>query len=186
MSTSSLKDMIADSHLKASSREEYTGTSKINDVILSPARHFVTQDGSFSEVIRLQENGQPEIENFPSFKIRQINRSIIIPSTIKAWHFHLEQDEIWFPNPDTGPVIIGLLDIRKGSDTEGVSMRLSYGAGKTGLIYIPRGIAHGIFNPSQTNAELLYLVSNQFTGDDEHRLPHTHHVGDEFWTVQPG
>ena len=85
-----------------------------------------------------------------------------------------------------GKAIVGLLDLRKGSKTAGQSMRVSAGDGKTFLLYIPRGVAHGLSNPYQEEVSMNYLVNSWFDGSDEKRLPYDFLVGKEFWEVEKG
>jgi len=182
----SSKTIIADKYLKETSKQEYTSKPEIEGVKVVQAKHFITEDGTFSEVCRLSTGGKISFEGLPEMVVRQINYSMMIPGTTKAWHFHLNQDEIWMPTPDSSPLIVGLMDVRKESSTKGEVMRLILGQGKPYQVYIPRGVAHGVANRSQEKAGLIYLVSNHFDGTDEHRLPYDHQVGKDFWEIQPG
>ena len=178
------KDLAPD-YRKLAEREKYEKKPLIKGVRIIEAKHFVTEDGSFAEIVRLKEGGELEIEGLPSFQLRQINHSEAIPGTTKAWHFHLKQDEIWYVEP-RGRLIVGLLDLRKDSDTKGEVMRLILGGGRARLLYIPRGVAHGLANRSQETVGMVYLVNRQFDGTDEWRLPPEIEVGEDFWEIQAG
>ncbi len=180
------KSIIAQEYSSLASRQEYESRPQIEGVCIAQAKHFTAEDGTFSEVTRLSEAGKIEFEGLPEMEVRQINFSMMIPGTTKAWHFHLNQDEVWMPTPDSPPLIIGLMDLREKSTTKGEVMRLILGQGKPYQVHIPRGVAHGVANRSQEKAGLIYLVSNHFDGTDEHRLPYDHQVGRDFWEVQPG
>ncbi len=140
--------------------------------------NFVGEDGDFTELLRL-ENG--EVEKFPGFKLAQINRTKVYPGTVKAWHFHYKQDEVWHVMPSSH-LLVGLWDLRKNSNTTGVSTRLGIGGGKASLMYIPRGVAHGYANFSNAVGEVLYFVNNKFNlqEPDELRLPWDSN-GSTFW-----
>lgn len=165
--------------------QEYGKKPVIEGVQILEAKHFITEDGSFSEIVRLKENGELEIEGMPPFQLRQINYSEAIPGTTKAWHFHLKQDEIWYVEP-RGRLIVGLLDLRNGSKNKGEVIRLILGGGRARLLYIPRGVAHGLANRSQETVGMVYLVNNQFDGTDEWLLPPETEVGEDFWEIQSG
>lgn len=175
--TSKYRDLVT--------KQEYGEKTIIEGVRIIEAKHFIAEDGSFSEIVRLNEEGMLEIEGLPPFQLRQINYSEAIPGTTKAWHFHLKQDEIWYVEPK-GRLIVGLLDLRENSRTKERVMRLVLGGGKAKLLYIPRGVAHGLSNRSGETVGMVYLVNNQFDGTDEWRLPSDTEVGENFWEIQKG
>lgn len=149
--------------------QDYSKKPAIDGVKIVEIRNMVGEDGDFSELLRLS-NG--EIEGFPGFHLAQINRSNMLPNAIKAWHLHYKQDEIQTVNP-SDHLIVGLWDTRDKSSTKGVSMKLVLGGGKSHLVFIPKGVAHGYMNVSRKPATILYFVDQQFTMDDpdELRLP---------------
>jgi dTDP-4-dehydrorhamnose 3,5-epimerase len=165
--------------------QEYKDKPQINDVQIKSAKHFVVGDGTFSELVRLNDKGKIALDDL-QMPVKQVNYSMMVPGTVKAWHVHQSQDEIWYPTPQSGPLIIGLMDIREESETKGNIMRIIAGGGQAKLIYIPRGVAHGVANPTNKQAGLVYLVSNHFSGEDEYRLPFDTQVGENFWQIQPG
>ncbi len=166
-------------------KQDYLPKRSIDGVKILELKRFLGSDGSFNELVRIK-NGQIIIpEELKGFKIKQINHSRVVPGVIKAWHCHQKQDEIWFIHPET-KVIVGLLDIRENSKTKRLSMKLSLGDGKAQLVYIPRGVAHGLSNPYQKEVTMTYLVNNWFDGSDEWRLPDDFLVGKEFWEIEKG
>jgi dTDP-4-dehydrorhamnose 3,5-epimerase-like enzyme len=89
--------------------------------------NFHTYDGGdFHEIARITGNSANFLEGF---EIRQINRSRFNLGLVKAFHLHMNQDEVWAVHP-LDRLLLGLVDVRKGSETEGVSMRLLLGAEK--------------------------------------------------------
>lgn len=122
--------------------------------------------------------------DFPGFHIAQINRSTQLPNSIKAWHLHLTQDEIWYV-PDESRLLAALWDIRDDSPTKGAIMRIPMGGGSRKMIYIPHGVAHGSVNLTTEIGIIIYFMNRQFDSKhpDEHRIPWDA-LGAEFWQPQ--
>lgn len=162
--------------------QDYSKKEVIEGVKIVEIKNFVGEDGDFSEVIRIGENGEAEL--FPGFKILQINRSKILPKTTKAWHIHLLQDEIWYPLPFCN-LIVGLWDLRKNSKTSNVKMRIPIGSESHKIIFIPKGVAHGYTNLSNRSSGIFYFVNQKFdvSNPDEKRIPWDS-LGKEFWDPQ--
>ncbi|HET9947093.1 MAG TPA: dTDP-4-dehydrorhamnose 3,5-epimerase family protein [Patescibacteria group bacterium] len=150
--------------------QDYSKKTPIEGVVVKELRNMIGEDGDFSELLRLTENG--EAEGFPGFQVRQINRSKMLPHAIKAWHLHFKQDEIQSVAPESH-LVVGLWDVREKSPTKGHTMKLVLGGGKAHTLFIPRGVAHGYMNVSKKPATIIYFVSEQFSLDDpdERRLP---------------
>jgi dTDP-4-dehydrorhamnose 3,5-epimerase len=145
---------------------------------------FSDEGGDFCELTRFLADGT--LSQLPEYRPAQISYSLMEPGTIKAWHLHRNQDDLWFVPPGDR-LLIGLLDTREGSPTHDRSMRLVMGAGKARLLFVPRGVAHGVANLSPRPASVIYFVNQGFDAQqpDEHRLPHDI-LGPDFWTIQPG
>ncbi len=158
--------------------QDYSPKQTIDGVKIIELKKFVGEDGHFSEIIHFKENG--ESEEFPGFKAAQINRGKVLSGTVKAWHMHLRQDEIWYVYPEDH-LFVGLLDLRKDSKTKDMSIKLVLG-GKSRLLFIPKGVAHGCANFTQNSINLFYLVSQKFdiNNPDEQRLPWDA-LGKDFW-----
>ena len=90
---------------------------------------FVDDGGYFLELSRL---AQGMCERFPGFEAKQMNYSQILPGTIKAFHLHLQQEDIWFVPPHERALVV-LSDQRKGSPTAGVTMRFVLGRGQIAI-----------------------------------------------------
>lgn len=165
--------------------QDYSPQKMIEGVELVELKRFTGADGSFNELVRLERNRVKLPEEMKGFEIKQINHSRAVPGTLKAWHLHLEQDEIWFVHPE-GKLIVGLLDLRERSKSKEISMKFSLGDGRAHLLYIPRGVAHGLSNPYKQEATMTYLVNNWFDGSDEKRLPFDFLVGADFWQIEKG
>lgn len=175
------KSDIAKEYQPFMSVQDYSPKQKIEGVEVVEMKVFTGEDGDFSELARLTPDGK--LEGFPNFQMRQISRSKIIPKAIKAWHFHLKQDEIQTVLPED-KLIIGLWDLRENSPTKGQTMRLALGDGKAHWVFIPKGVAHGYMNPYGKTATVIYFVSEQFDvkNPDEMRLPWDS-MGADFWKI---
>lgn len=159
-------------------RQEYGSKPKIDGVMLLPLKNHVGEDGSLSEVLRAANGTVEGIENF---SIAQINYSKIFPKTVKGWHLHYKQNDLWYVLPSSH-LIVGLWDVRKVSSTAGISLKMSLGGGNSQLLFIPKGVAHGAANVSGRKAEMFYFVDQQFNpaDPDERRIPWDS-LGENFW-----
>lgn len=162
--------------------QSYEAKPVIEGVKIVKLTNFISEEGDFSEILRLDSAG--EVEGLPGFKIAQINRTKLMPQAVKAWHVHYNQDELFYVAP-IYDLFIGLWDVRKGSKTEGVSMRMAVGSGNSQLVYVPHGVAHGNANFSYDPIQMYYFINNKFdvNNPDEHRIPWDA-LGADFWTPQ--
>ena len=161
--------------------QDYSAKPTIDGVKIIPVKNFIGEDGDFSEIIRLNHG---EIEGIEGMQVAQVNRSKLLPGSIKGWHLHFEQEDIFYL-PPSDSLLVGLWDLRKSAGTAGVSMKITLGAGVSSLLYIPRGVAHGMVNISGEPIDLFYFVNSQFDAKnpDERRLPWDS-LGADFWTPQ--
>ena len=162
--------------------QDYTPKQTIDGVRVIELKEMVGEDSNFSELMRLSPNG--ESEQFPGFTVAQINRSTQIPGSIKAWHLHYIQDEVWCV-PDEARLLTGLWDVRESSPTKGMTMRIPMGGGSLRAIFIPHGVAHGSANLSSETSIIIYFMNMQFDikNPDEHRIPWDT-LGKDFWSPQ--
>lgn len=159
--------------------QDYSSQILLDGVQIINLKSFPSDEGDFGELIRITDSG--EFEQVPGFKMMQMNRTRLFPGSIKAWHMHQNQDEIWYVPPHF-QLFMGLWDTRKESPTTNKTMRLNTGAGRSQMIYIPRGVAHGSANFSSQDVELFYFVNQKFNleAPDEFRL-HWDILGEDFW-----
>jgi dTDP-4-dehydrorhamnose 3,5-epimerase len=91
--------------------------------------------------------------------------------------------------PPSDRLLMALLDVRKGSVTEGVRMRFMLGNGVSRLVRIPPGVAHGVKNIGSGAGSIVYFVDVAFSPDpahcDEGRLPWDY-AGTEIWDIVRG
>lgn len=164
--------------------QSYISKTPISGVVLKEVPKFNDESGSFSEMVRFNNDGT--LESFPDFKVEQASWSVLHPGGIKAFHLHYKQDDVWFV-PGSESLLIGLHDIRKDSPTYGKTMRFMMGCGKSQLLRIPAGVLHGCANLSTSSCHLIYFVNQKFDAlnPDEHRVPYN--ITDEsFWDKIPG
>jgi dTDP-4-dehydrorhamnose 3,5-epimerase len=159
--------------------QSYAPKPTIEGVKILTISTSVGEDSDFAELFRLGPTG--ELEMLPGFVLRQMNRSTQFSGSVKAWHLHFEQDELWYVPPESR-LIAGLWDVRENSPTKNISMRIPMGGSTNRLIYIPRGVAHGTVNICNEMGVILYFVNAHFNKEnpDEHRLPWDS-LGADFW-----
>ncbi len=157
---------------------EYAPQTPIKDVKVLSLPTYPSEEGDFGEIFRIDK---AQLESIPGFTLAQINRTTLIPGSIKAWHLHFEQDEIWYVCP-SDHLFIGLWDVRRGSPTHGKTMRIVIGAGTSQVVYIPHGVAHGSAVMINKSIELYVFVNKQFNPakHDEKRVPWDT-LGADFW-----
>ena len=175
---------IVESFRKKIKLQDYSKKPTIDGVKIIDLKNFVSEDGSLCEIGRLNDDGT--VEGLKDFKLKQINFTKVLPGTVKAWHLHFNQDDIWFVPPD-GQLTIGLVDLREKSSSKEVRMKFVMGAGRSQLLYIPNGVAHGYTNNSLEPQYVFYFVNTQFqiNKPDEQRLDWDV-FGKDFWEVKPG
>jgi len=126
---------------EAVTTQEYSKKPVIEGVKVIDLRLMTDDGGAFAEMVRFDEEGR--LVPIPDFKVRQASYSHIMPGAIKAFHMHYNQEDVWFV-PPTDNLLVGMVDARANSPSYEVTMRLVLGGGKAQLLYIPRGVAHGL------------------------------------------
>jgi dTDP-4-dehydrorhamnose 3,5-epimerase len=165
--------------------QAYGPAPTIEGVALVPLTRHVDDGGSLTELARLSDG---RAEGLAGFTVRQVNFSELAPGTIKAFHLHVRQTDVWYVPPSDRMLIV-LVDARQGSPTEGTRMRLVLGDGASRLLRIPPGVAHGVRNLGTATARIVYFTDLHFSAEpsscDEGRLPWDF-VGAEVWDVTRG
>jgi dTDP-4-dehydrorhamnose 3,5-epimerase len=165
--------------------QSYAPAPTIDGVQITELTRFHDDGGSMTELARLVD-GVPQ--GLAGFTVRQVNFSEIQPGAIKAFHLHTRQTDVWFV-PPSDRVLVVLVDVRKGSRTEGVTLRLMLGDGASRTLRIPPGVAHGARNLGTATGRIIYFTDVHFSPDpsdcDEGRLP-WNHLGPDVWDVTRG
>jgi dTDP-4-dehydrorhamnose 3,5-epimerase len=164
--------------------QDYSKKPLIDGVKIVEVKRMAGEDGTFEDLLRLDETGHLEL--FPEIQVRQINRSKLLPGSVKAWHLHFSQEDVWYVAPDDH-MILGLWDTREASATKGTSMKVVMGNGTSKLVVVPRGVAHGVVNVASTPGSIFYFVNNQYKlpDPDERRLKWDA-LGADFWEIEKG
>lgn len=104
-------------------------------------------------------------EWFPqrSWERVQSNCSKSKAGVLRGLHYHFHQVDFW--TVAAGKIRAALYDLRVGSPTEGAIQTVDVGDDHQAGIYIPVGVAHGFV--TLTDATLIYIVDNYYTGTDE-------------------
>jgi len=169
----------ADSALRV---QRYDDSSSIDGVELIELRRFNDEGGSMMELFRFNE---PRPAGLKGFEPQQLNYSVVQPGAIKAFHLHRRQTDVWFVPPEDR-ILMALVDMRAGSESEGVRQRIMLGDGNSRLVRVPPGVAHGCRNLSRTESRILYITDLLFDPDPEHcdegRLPWDF-AGAEIWDI---
>lgn len=104
-------------------------------------------------------------------KFGQTTFTVAYKGTIKGFHWHKYQDDLWFPA--TGKVRIVLYDNRKKSKTYRQLQVITAGANDYKLIVIPAGVVHGYQVLSKEPVLLFYHTTKPYNpkNPDEQRIP---------------
>ena len=175
---------VADKYLQIQEVQDYKSRTAIAGVELLESRWFSTLDGNFAEVLRYDHGHVQGIKQ--DFEIKQLSWSYVMPGSIKGYHYHNLQKDLWFCPPHDR-LIVNLHDLREDSETFDVHQTLVLGAGKNLILAIPNGVAHGCANPYDRPMTLFYAVTEQFNPDspDEQRLAWDT-FGPHVWEIERG
>lgn len=135
----------------------------ITDVIVKKLVTHSDDRGYFREVVR--EDDQ---------LLRHFGQSSITktyPGVIKAFHWHHNQDDVWYVVDGMARVV--LYDRRPGSPTQGVTQVVYAGEDNPVVILIPIGVAHGYQVLGNKPVVLFYHVTQAYDPKhpDEQRIP---------------
>jgi dTDP-4-dehydrorhamnose 3,5-epimerase len=134
--------------------------------------------GYFLEVQRL---GQGLAADFPP-ETTQISAALSYPATIKAFHFHLHQTDLWVPAQ--GVFQVALVDLRPDSPTYGSKNTLYVGPLKPWQILIPPGVGHGYKVVGEHAGMLVYVTNRLYDPTDEGRIPYNDPAIAYDWELQ--
>jgi dTDP-4-dehydrorhamnose 3,5-epimerase len=122
--------------------------------------------GYFLEVIRMN---QGLAAAFPP-ETTQVSAALSYPGTIKAFHFHQHQTDLWVPM--LGMFQVALVDLRPNSPTFGVKNTMYAGALRPWQILVPPGVGHGYKVIGESAAMLVYVTNRLYNPQDEGRIPY--------------
>jgi dTDP-4-dehydrorhamnose 3,5-epimerase len=141
-------------------------TGLIDGVRICPYPLWPDDRGYFLEVARL---GQGLAAQFPAGST-QVSTALSYPGTIKAFHYHLRQTDLWIPAAGMFQVV--LVDLRDGSPTFGQRNTLYAGNLRPWQILIPPGVGHGYKIIGSAPSMLVYVTDRFYNPEDEGRIPY--------------
>lgn len=134
----------------------------IEGVALKPLVVHCDDRGVFMELLR---------EDDPFYRrFGQSNFSITYPGVIKAFHWHREQDDLWFVAAGMAQVV--LHDLRESSPTRGQTQVFYLGEHSRQLLVIPAGVAHGYRVLGTSPLLMVYHTTHTYNPADELRIPY--------------
>ena len=120
--------------------------------------------GYFLEVIRLR---QGLAAGFAP-ETTQVSAALSYPGTIKAFHFHRYQTDLWAPSE--GMFQVALVDLRPESPSFGVKNTLYAGSLRPWQVLIPPGVGHGYKVIGERAGMLIYVTDRLYNPQDEGRI----------------
>lgn len=96
--------------------------------------------------------------------------TVAYKDTIKAFHWHEKQDDLWFVA--SGAAVVVLHDLRENSPSFGITETVTAGTDDYKLILIPVGVAHGYKVVSEEPVLLIYHTTESYdpVNPDEKRI----------------
>lgn len=150
----------------------------IAGVRIAPLTLWPDDRGYFLEVLRAGHGPAAEFARATT----QVSAALSYPGTIKAFHFHLEQTDLWVPA--AGMLQVALVDLRADSPTFGVRNTLYAGTLRPWQILIPPGVGHGYKVIGGDPALLVYVTDRFYNPADEGRIPYDHEGIHYDWETQ--
>lgn len=124
--------------------------SAIEGVVVTPVARNEDRRGFFTEIAR-----------FTGY--RQANHSYSRSGVLRGLHYHERQADLWYVV--RGIAQVALVDLRGSKPTVET---LTAGDDGPCTIYVPPRVAHGFL--ALTDVDLVYLVTDEYDGADEHGL----------------
>lgn len=126
----------------------------IDGVILTGLACHPDVRGSFVEVGRASHG---------ALSFTQINHSFSRAGVLRGLHFHQRQSDLWYVV--SGRAQVALVDLRDCAAGP-ISRVFELSGEHPSTLLIPPGVAHGYL--ALTDVHLVYIVSEEYDGDDEH------------------
>ncbi len=136
---------------------------KIHDVVIKQLVTHADDRGYLREVLRDDD------EMLRQFG--QLTVTMTYPGVIKAFHWHKEQDDVWYIADGMARIV--MYDRRPNSPTFGETQVIFTGEQKPLSVLIPKGIAHGYQVLGHKPVLLFYCVTHSYDprNPDEQRIP---------------
>ena len=150
----------------------------IEGVRIAPYALWPDDRGYFLEVVRIQQGLAREFDPATT----QVSSAISYPGTIKAFHYHQLQTDLWVPA--AGMLQVALVDLRNTSRTFGFKNTLYAGALRPWQMLIPPGVGHGYKVIGNDAAMLVYVTDRLYNPKDEGRIPYNDESIGYDWETQ--
>lgn len=157
---------------------KHDDSALIDGVCVDPYSLWPDDRGYFLEVARIR---QGLAEQFPA-ESTQVSAALSYPQTIKAFHYHMRQTDLWAPA--MGMFQVALADLREGSPTFGARNTFYVGNLRPWRILIPPGVAHGYKVLGDEPGMLIYVTDKNYNPKDEGRIPYNHEAVAYDWETQ--
>lgn len=135
---------------------------------------FADDRGSFSELWRASATA-----GLPHADFVQCNLSRSRAGVLRGMHFHLNQADLWLLVE--GRAVAATTDLRQAGSGEVRSQALELEPGDA--LYLPPRVAHGFL--ALTDMALVYLVTQEYDGSDEHGFAWDDPAAGIDWPRQP-
>ena len=145
---------------------------------MNPVAVWPDDRGYFLEVIRMK---QGLAADFPP-ETTQVSAALSYPGTIKAFHFHKFQTDLWVPA--AGMLQVTLVDLRPESTTFGAKNTIYVGTLRPWQILIPPGVGHGYKVIGESPAMLVYVTNRIYNPADEGRIAYNDPSIQYDWELQ--
>ncbi len=136
----------------------------IQGVRVKPYDLWPDDRGYFLEVMRMKQGLAASFVP----ETTQVSSALSYPGTIKAFHFHLHQTDLWVPM--SGVFQVALVDLRPDSPTFGLKNTRYFGALRPWQLLIPPGVGHGYKVVSESSGVLVYVTNQIYNPKDEGRI----------------
>ncbi len=146
-------------------KQEYNPSNFIKGVSITKLKRLKDETGSLTELIRMTSGSIDGIgcSDTSPFNIEQINFSELEANSIKAFHLHKLQTDLFFV-PPSSKIKLVLVDVRSDSNiTDPDINKIILGNGDSWLVRVPPGVAHGFQNLANSTSQIIYFINKQFS-----------------------
>ncbi|HET8549649.1 MAG TPA: dTDP-4-dehydrorhamnose 3,5-epimerase family protein [Bryobacteraceae bacterium] len=150
----------------------------IEGIRIAPFSLWPDDRGYFLEVLR---SGKGLLDGYPRETL-QVSAALSYPGTIKAFHFHRHQTDVWVPVQ--GMFQVALVDLRERSRTFGAKNTLYIGVLRPWQVLIPPGVGHGYKVLGSEPGVLVYATDQFYNPSDEGRVAYDNDQISYDWELQ--
>ena len=150
---------------------------QIDGVVIKELVSWPDDRGHFAEIFRDNE------DVVRGFDVLQTSVTMTRAGTIKAFHYHNLQDDIFVPL--VGTIRIALVDFRLDSPSFGLANSIFCGEHYLKAVRIPKGLAHGYEVLGSQDMVMVYYTNQHYNPADEHRFAYDDpEIGWTWWGIE--